>query len=388
MKALQQLAQSGGKPIRQTLLPYSRQLVDESDIKAVEEALRADIITRGPYVDKFEKTVAELVGMPFAVSFTSATAALHAVMSCYKIAPDKKVLTTPITFAATANSVRYCGGQVVFSDVERSTMNLDPNLISDGSVDMVVAVDFAGNPCRYNELRKKQKEAGFILVDDASHSIGAMYDGALVGSHADMTVFSFHPVKAMTTGEGGMVVTKDKEAADYLRQFRSHGIVRGEVPGYYEQRFLGYNYNMTDIQAALGLSQLKRLPSFIARRNELASTYLDRLKHFPLELPAVTPGARSGWHLFPVRLLLDKLTVSREDFLRALHAENIGANVHYIPVHFHPYYQGLGYKPGLCPVAESSYAAEVSIPLYQGMTDQDQTDVVLALEKLLNAFAR
>lgn len=392
MKAITKLAQDGGRPIRQSPLPYSRQVVDESDIKAVEKALRGDLITRGPVVEAFEQAVADFSGMPYAIAFSSATAALHAVMAMYKVKAKSKVVTTPITFAATANAVRYCDGDVVFSDVERSTMNLSVESLSKidlTDVSVVAAVDFSGNPCRYNELKELQKKHSFALIDDASHSLGGSYAGKPIGSQADLSVFSFHPVKSITTGEGGIAVVRDKAQAEFLRRFRAHGIIRGNVPGYYEQEFLGYNYNITDIQCALGLSQLKRLPRFVDRRNEIAAAYLDRLKAFPaLELPSVTPGSRSSWHLFALRVHFDQLKVGREDFLRALHAENIMANVHYIPVYFHPYYRQLGYKKGLCPVAEDSYAREVSIPVFPAMSDADIDDVVAALEKLLNAFQR
>lgn len=392
MLATQKLARDGGKPIRSTLLPYSRQVVDEDDINLVAQALRGDLITRGPFVERFERTVAGFVGMPYAVAFTSATAALHAVMAMLGVKKGTKVITSPITFAATANAVRYCDGEVVFVDVEASTMNLDPQALAKTSlsdVACVAAVDFAGNPCRYDELKALQKKNPFVLLDDASHSLGGSLGDKLIGSQADLSVFSFHPVKSMTTGEGGMVVCRDKEQATFLQRFRSHGIVRGNVPGYYEQEFLGFNYNITDIQCALGLSQLKRLPKFIARRNEIAEAYQSRLKNFAdLILPAVTSGARSAWHLYPLRVRFENLKVSREDFLRALHAENIGANVHYIPVYFHPYYRDLGYKKGLCPVAEKAYSQEVSIPVFPTMTDEDVDDVCRALEKLLTHFHR
>ena len=385
MKAASKLALKGGSPIRKTWLPYSHQVIDESDIQAVTRALRGDLITRGPEVEGFEKAIAELVEMPYSVAFSSATAALHAVMSMYKVGPGVKVLTTPNTFAATANAVRYCNGEVVFKDVERETMNLDPKTLGDlSNIKVLTAVDFAGNPCRYSEFRELQKRHQFKLVDDASHSLGSSVQEKLLGAEADCTIFSFHPVKGITTGEGGMALVRDKEEANYLREFRSHGIRRNGVPGYYEQHFLGFNYNITDLQCALGLSQLKKLPRFIKRRQELAEMYRERLKAFSLfELPDETPSARSAWHLYPLRVRFKDLKISREDFLRALHAENIGANVHYIPVYWHPYYQELGYKKGLCPVAEDSYLNEVSIPLSSGMTDQDLEDVCMALEKLI-----
>jgi perosamine synthetase len=389
MSSTVKLAKEGGQPIRKTWLPYSRQIVDQDDIDQVSKALRGEIITRGPYVEAFERAVADFVEMPFGVAFSSATAALHAVMAMFQISSGKKVVTSPNTFAATANAVRYCGGEVIFKDVEAGTMNLNPDSLGDLSgVSVVTAVDFAGNPCRYDSLQKFKTQFGFKLVDDASHSLGGSFRGKPIGSQADVSVFSFHPVKSMTTGEGGMVVVRDAKEAEFLRQFRSHGLKRFETPGYYEQEFLGYNYNMTDINCALGLSQLKKLPGFVKRRNELASYYSEHLSKLPLlTVPEVTEGSTSSWHLYALRVGFEGLNVSREDFLRALHAENIGANVHYIPVYFHPYYRNLGYPRGLCPVAEKAYFQEISIPLFPTMTESDARDVVLALTKLLEHFS-
>lgn len=387
MRNLAKLARDGGTPIRKTMLPYSRQVVDEDDIRAVSEALRGDLITRGPFVERFEKEVATFVEMPHGVAFSSATAALHAVMAMLKVNAETKVITSPITFAATANAVRYCNGELHFRDVEMPTMNLRPDAETFKPADIVVAVDFAGNPCRYDELRELQKSQGWTLVDDASHSLGGSYKKKHIGSQADISIFSFHPVKSMTTGEGGLVVVRDLAQAEFLRQFRSHGITRkANIPGFYEQEFLGFNYNITDLQCALGLNQLKKLPRFVERRNQIAQMYHERLAKFPqLILPAVTEGCRSAWHLYPLRLRFDQLKISREDFLRALHCENIGANVHYIPVYFHPYYKDLGYPRGLCPEAEKAYFQEISIPNFASMTDDDVSDVCLALEKLISA---
>ena len=389
MSSTVKLAKEGGQPIRKTWLPYSRQVLDQDDIDHVSKALRGELITRGPFVESFEKSVAEFVEMPFGVAFSSATAALHAVMAMFEIREGRRVVTSPNTFAATANSVRYCGGEVVFKDVEWGTMNLNPETLGDLSgVSVVTAVDFAGNPCRYEKFQELKKKYHFKLVDDASHSLGGSFHGSPIGSQADVSVFSFHPVKSMTTGEGGMVVVRDKKEADFLRQFRSHGLKRFDVPGYYEQEFLGFNYNITDIQCALGLTQLKKLPGFVKRRNEIAQFYHEHLKRLPLlTLPQITEGCSSSWHLYALRIDFAKLKVSREDFLRALHAENIGANVHYIPVYFHPYYRDLGYSRGLCPEAERAYFQEISIPVYPTMTQEDAKDVVSAIVKLLEHFS-
>ena len=392
LAAQRKLAIDGGVPIRSTMLPYSRQNISEEDIASVGEALRSDIITRGPYVQNFERAVAEMVEMPYAVAFCNATAALHAVMALVG-AEKGRVVTSPITFAATSNSVLYCEGEVEFNDVDSQTMNLDPHSLKNlKDVVAVVPVDFSGNPCDYLEFQKLQARHKFRLIADAAHSLGASLNGKPAGSFADITVFSFHPVKSMTTGEGGMVVCKNKEEAEFLRRFRSHGIVRTDTPGFYQQEFLGFNYNVTDIQCALGLSQLKSLPHFISRREEIALQYNKFFANSDLanlvDIPVLTKGARSAWHLYPLRLKLEKLTTDRVQFLRALQAENIGANVHYIPVYWHPYYEKLGFKRGLCPKAEQEYLREVSIPVFPGMTSKDISDVCQGIEKVLYAYSR
>ncbi len=380
------LARDGGKPVRSTPLPYSRQSIDADDIKMVNEALTGDLITCGPWIEKFERAIGDYVKMPYAVAFNSATSALHATMAMLGVGPGQKVVTSPITFAATSNSVLYCGGEVVFKDVEASTMNLNPKTLGDlNGVKVVTAVDFSGNPCRYDELREIQKKHNhsFALVDDASHSLGGLYRGAAIGAQADVSIFSFHPVKSCTTGEGGVAVVHDKAQADFLKAFRAHGIFKDGRPGFYEQRFLGYNFRITDLQCALGISQVKKLPRFMARRNELAQAYHQKLKDFDfLELPQVTDNCMSSWHLYPVRLRHKNAAKLRDDFLKALIAENIFANVHYIPVYWHPHYQKLGFKRGLCPIAEDAYLREISIPLFPLMEESDIDDVVKALEKV------
>lgn len=388
--ALLKPALQGGKPVRSTWLPYSCQTITEEDIAAVSKVMRDPIITRGPAVDAFERALAEGVGMPHAIAFSSATAALHATMAMYGVGPRKKLLTTPITFAATSNAALYCNGKIQFEDIDEDTMNLDPaDLPISSDVAVVTAVDFAGNPCDYNAFKALQKKTSFKLVADAAHSFGGFYRGAPVGSLADATVFSFHPVKSMTTAEGGAVLVRDPEEAKYLRRFKDHGIERTSTPGFYRQVELGFNYHMTDLHAALGLSQLQRLPAMIARRTAIAEAYQDFFEgESALILPALTSESRSAWHLYPLRLRLGQLTISREDFLRALHAENIGANVHYIPVYWHPYYEKLGYKRGLCPKAEAAYEAEISLPIFPQMKSEDIRDVCTAVEKLLSVFSK
>ncbi len=385
------LAKEGGEPIRKNWLPYARQTIDDADIESVASVLRQEIITRGPRVEAFEKALAERVEMPYGLAFNSATAALHAAMSLYGVREGVEVVTTPNTFVATSNAVLYCQGKVRFSDISQTTMNLDPQKLMDlQSAKIVVAVDYAGNPCDYNELSKLQKKYGFKLVADASHSLGGSYDGKAVGSLADLSVFSFHPVKSITTGEGGFVVCKDKSEFEYLKKFRSHGIDRNSsIPGYYEQELLGFNYNVTDLHAVLGLSQLKKLNQFVKRRTEIAAQYSEYFRDSDfVEVPHLTPKAKSSWHLYPLRLNLERLNLDRTEFLRALHSENIGANVHYIPVYWHPYYKALGFSKGLCPIAEKEYLREISIPLFPSMTDEDVKDVCRAFDKILTICAR
>lgn len=386
--SLTKLAVDGGKPIRSQWLPYGRQNIEEEDIRAVEAALRKDIITRGPSVSAFESAVADFVKMPYAVAFSSATAGLHAVMAMYKKTDDFLMVTSPITFCATANAARYVDGKIHFHDVEEATMNLDAKSLQiPQGTNVVTAVDFAGNPCDYVALRKIQSKGNFKIVSDAAHSLGASFHGEPAGAQADASVFSFHPVKSITTAEGGMVVVRDKAEYDFLRMFRDHGIRRTDTPGFYAQEILGYNFHITDLQCALGLSQLKRLPRFVKRRREVAQFYIDHWKDHPLiQLPQVTTGAESSWHLFPIRINFSALKVDRSQFLKALHAENIGANVHYIPVYFHPYYERLGFQKGICPNAERVYAEEISLPIFPSLTENDMKDVCRAVDKLLEAY--
>jgi len=384
------LALEGGKPVRNELLSYGRQSINEEDIQLVTHVLRGEFITRGPAVEAFERAIADYVEMPYAVAFNSATSALHAAMALVGVKENSRVITTPNTFAATSNAVLYQNGRPEFQDVRSDTLNLDAKALTHlEGVTAVVPVDFAGNPCDYDDLRALQKRYGFKIIADASHSLGAFYHNKKVGSLADLTIFSFHPVKPITTAEGGMIVCRDKEEFEFLQKFRSHGLVRTSKPGFYKIELLGYNYNITDLQCALGLSQLKRLPDFNRRRGGVAEFYNEAFsKNEFLEIPKVTEGAISSWHLYPIRLHLEKLIQNRDEFLRALIAENIGANVHYIPVHWHPLYQSLGYKRELCPVYEKEYLREISLPLHQAMTESDAKDVVRAVDKVLTAFKR
>ena len=386
------LAVEGGSPVRNTLLSYGHQYIDEDDIKAVVEVLRSDWLTTGPKVAEFEKRFAEMVGAKYAVAVNSGTAALHAAAFAAGIGSGDEVITTPMTFAASANCVLYCGGRPVFADVEADTLLLDPSFVESKispKTKAIIAVDYAGQPCDYDALKKLSDEHGLILIADACHALGATYKNRKVGTLADMTVFSFHPVKHITTGEGGMVVTDYPDFAVKLRAFRNHGITtdhrerEAECSWFYEMAELGYNYRLPDINCALGLSQLKKLDKFVARRRQISALYDSAFA----DMPALSPLAqrddrKSSYHLYVVRLNLSKLNVSRLQVFGALRAENIGVNVHYIPLYWHPYYNKLGYGKGLCPVAEKAYEEIVTLPLFPAMSDRDAEDVIKAVKKV------
>jgi len=395
----QALAINGGSPVRQTLLPYGRQSVDEADIRAVVEVLRSDWLTTGPKVGEFEEAFAARVGAAQAVSFTSGTAALHAAAFAAGLKQGDEAVTTPMTFAATANCVLYQGATPVFSDVSADTLNLDPEQVAkhiSSKTRAILPVDYAGHPADLAPILEIARRNRLIVIEDACHALGAEYGGKRVGSIADMTVFSFHPVKHITTGEGGMVVTGNAQLAETLRRFRNHGISsdarqrQSEGQWYYEMVLLGFNYRLPDFACALGLEQLKRLDANLARRREIAARYTARFSQIPGVIPPkLRQGENPAWHLYPIQLELEKLTANRAQIFRALRAENIGVNVHYIPVHLHPYYRDrFGYKGGEYPVAEHAYERLISLPMFHAMSDQDVKDVIEATEKVLTAFAR
>jgi len=395
MTANAALAIEGGRPVRASMLPYGRHCVDEADIAAVVAALRSDWLTTGPIVDEFETAFAKAVDVPHAVAVSSGTAALHAAAFAASIGPGDEVITTPLTFAATANCVRYLGGTVVFADVRPDTLNLDPAKVEaciTSRTRAIITVDYAGQPSDLDELDAVSARHALPLIADASHALGATYRGRPVGGLARMTTFSLHPVKHITTGEGGMITTDDPALATRLRTFRNHGITREHQrreDWRYEMAELGYNYRLSDIQSALGLSQLERLPEQIVRRREIATQYTRALAALPeIERPVVLADRESAWHLYVVRLRLDGLRVGRAEVFRALRGENIGVNVHYIPVPWHPYYERLGFRRGGWPVAEDAYERILSLPIFPAMTDADVEDVVYAVEKVLAHFRR
>jgi perosamine synthetase len=391
------LAIDGGSPVRSTLLPYGRQAIDEADIQAVVEVLRSDWLTTGPKVGEFEEALAERVGAAHAVSFSSGTAALHAAAFAAGLKAGDEAITTPLTFAATANCVLYQGATPVFADVSADTLNIDPDLIGkkiSARTRAILPVDYSGHPADLARILEIARRHNLVVIEDACHALGAEHGGRPVGSIADMTVFSFHPVKHITTGEGGMVTTGNAEFAETLRRFRNHGIStdarqrQSAGQWHYEMVLLGYNYRLPDVVCALGIEQLKKLDANLERRREIAARYTAAFREFPgVIVPAVRPEANPAWHLYPIRLDLDKLTADRTQVFRALRAENIGVNVHYIPVHLHPYYrEKFGYKGGEFPIAEEAYARLISLPMFHAMTEQDVDDVIEAVRKVVGSY--
>lgn len=391
------LAVDGGDPVRRELLPYARQTIDDDDIAAVVDVLRSPWLTTGPLVEEFEEAFANVVGAENAVAVSSGTAALHAAMHAVGITEGDEVIVPAMTFAATANCVVYEGGTPVFADVEPETLLIDPDRVVDlvsPRTRAVIAVDYAGQSCDYDALRSILEPRGIALLADACHALGGRSNNRLVGSLADMSTFSFHPVKHIATGEGGMITTDDRDLARRMRIFRNHGITtdhrhRADVGSWrYEMEDLGYNYRLSDIQCALGLRQLEMLDQWVERRRTIAARYVDEFSRMPgIETLEVRHGVRHAYHLFVIKLTDPRLTAKREDVFAALRTEGIGVNVHYIPVHLHPYYrQRFETGPGLCPVAETEYHRILSLPIFASMTDGDVEDVLTAVEKVAAAF--
>ncbi|WP_137153225.1 UDP-4-amino-4,6-dideoxy-N-acetyl-beta-L-altrosamine transaminase [Devosia sp. FKR38] len=382
-------------------IPYSTQSIDEDDIAAVTAVLRADYLTQGPAIPAFEEAFAQRHSVSYAVAINNATSALHLACIAMGVGPGSIVWTSPNSFVASANCALYCGARIDFVDIDPSTRNMSVSALRDKLADaknagelpsVVIPVDFAGLPCDLQDMRALADEYGFRILEDASHATGSSYLGAPTGSAwADATVFSFHAVKIVTTAEGGMITTNDAALADELRLLRSHGITRdtarmhgpSEGPWYYEQTALGFNYRLTDIQAALGLSQLARLETMQARRTALADRYDTILADLPLTLPHRSNDRVSAWHLYAVEV--DPAGPSRRTVFDAMRAAEIGVNVHYIPIHTQPYYRGLGFKYGDFPAAEHYYAHAISLPLFPAMTEQQQDFVAATLRTALSA---
>ena len=398
---MEQLAINGGTPVRNNKIYYGRQWIDEEDIKAVADVLRSDYVTCGPTVAALERKLTEYTGAKYAVAVSNGTAALHCACIAAGLGEGDEVITTPLTFAASANCALYVGATPVFADINPKTYNIDPESIRAHITDKtraVVAVDFTGQAVEAKEIRKICDEYNLIFIEDAAHSIGTSYDGQMVGSIADMTTFSFHPVKTVTSGEGGAIMTNNKELYNKLVLAHSHGITKDpelmkeaphEGPWYYEQISLGYNYRLTDIQSALLLSQLQKIDSFKARRQAIVKKYNDAFKNLEgIIVQKEIPKSDTCRHLYIIRLDFDKLTCTRREFFDAMEAENICCQVHYVPVYFFPYYEQLGYPKGLCPNAEEVYKGIMSIPLYPKMTDKDVDDVIHAVEKLVKYYGK
>lgn len=394
----EKLAINGGIPVRDTFLQYGRQYIDEEDISKVVEVLKGDYLTTGPYVKNFEEALAKKVGAQYAVAVTSGTAALHCAVIAAGIEKGDEVLVTPMTFAASANCILYVGATPIFVDVEENTGNIDVNKIEEKITDKtkaIIAVSYRGNPVKIDRIMDIAKKHNLIVIEDAAHAIGAKYKDIYVGNNADMTIFSFHPVKHITTGEGGAITTNDKELYRKLIEVRSHGITRNvdimenkDDPWYYEQIDLGYNYRMPDINAALGASQIKKLDSFIEKRKELATLYSSMLKgNQYVTLLEDTEGGFNSEHIYVIKLNLEKLNCTRREVFKALIKENIGVNVHYIPVYFHPYYRKLGYKRGICPICEEFYERIITLPLHVSMNRDDVISVIKALDKVFKYYS-
>lgn len=380
--------------MRDTYLPYGKQYLDEEDIETVVKVLKGDFLTTGPSIKEFEKTVAKYVGSKYAVAFSNGTAALHGACFAAGITVGDEVITTPITFAASANCIRYVGGTVVFADIDEQTYNIDHKEIEKKITDKtkaIIPVHFTGQPVNLDAIHSIAEKHNLVVIEDAAHALGASYKGKKVGSLSDMTMFSFHPVKHITTGEGGIITTNNKNYYQKLVQFRSHGITRDRElleenhgPWYYDMQFLGYNYRMTDIQAALGVSQMKKLDKFIERRKEIVNKYNEAFAEMPeVVIPYQSPDSDSSWHLYILKLNLHKLTNDRSEIFEKLIALNIGVNVHYIPVHTLNYYQQLGYKKGSLPKAEDLYEKIITLPLFPRMTDEDLVDVIEAVKTVI-----
>ena len=384
------------------MIPYGRQNISEEDVQAVVDVLRSDFLTQGPAVPAFEQAVAQLCGVPHAIAANSGTSALHIACLAMDVGPGDLVWTSPITFVASANCALYCGASVDFVDVDARTYNLSVPALEakiafakkTGRLPkVVIPVHFAGQPCDMRALHALSREHGFRIIEDASHAVGGSYLDERIGNcrFSDATIFSFHPVKIITTAEGGLVTTRDEEIARRVRRLRTHGITRAcedmtlreEGAFYYEQVELGFNYRMTDVQAALGLSQMRRIDEFLEKRRALAARYNTLLTDLPLTLPYQHADGSSAWHLYVVRLDRRRLRLTRRQVFDAMRAQSIGVNVHYIPVYRQPYYQRLGFAPSGWPEAERYYAEAITLPLYPAMTEAMQDATVAALRGAL-----
>lgn len=377
-----------------TFIPYGKQYIDENDINEVIKVLKSDYLTTGPKIEEFEKEICKVTDAKYATAISNGTTALHAACFAAGITNGDEVITTPITFAATSNAILYCGGIPVFADIDPITYNIDPKSIEEKITDKtkaIISVDYTGNTCDYDRILEIVKRNNLILIEDAAHSLGSTYKNKKVGNIAHMTTFSFHPVKTITTGEGGAITTNNKDYDNKLKLFRNHGITRDrelmyndEGPWYYEQLELGNNYRITDLQCALGISQIKKLDSFKETRRRIVKKYKELLKDYDKAiLPNETVDSHSCYHIFVIKLS-SSVRKSRKEVFEQLRNNNIGVNVHYIPVYYHPYYQKLGYKKGLCPKAEELYNSIITLPLHPNITNDEIEFICETLKRILN----
>lgn len=372
-------------------IPYGHQWIDEEDIKEVVRVLKSDWITQGPKVKEFEEALCKYTGAKYAVAVSSGTAALHIACLAAGIKHGDEVITSPITFVASANCILYCGGKPVFADIQEDTVNIDPEEIkkkANKRTKAIIPVHFAGHPCDLEEIQQIAKKYDLLIIEDATHALGAEYKGSKIGSckYSDMTIFSFHPVKSITTGEGGAVLTNRRDLYEKLLIFRNHGITKDRKKflnpdslilnsdsWYYEMQELGFNYRITDFQCALGISQLKKIDKFLKRRREIVQKYNELFKDIEeITTPTEKPEVKSAWHLYVIRIK----KLNRKKIFQSLCKQNIGVQVHYIPVYWQPYYRKLGYKKGLCPIAEEYYKEAITLPLFPGMKEDDICKVI------------
>lgn len=375
------------------MIPYATQWVDDEDIAAVAQALKTAYLTQGPLVDEFEAKTAAYCGAKYAVAFNSGTSALHGACFAAGLKAGDEAITSPITFVATANAVLYCGAKPLFADIDPQTINLDPVAVAGqitAKTKAILPVHYAGQPCEMATISKLAKERNITVIEDACHALGADYQGKKIGAgqYSDMTILSFHAVKHITTGEGGMVLTNNKDLYEKLKTFRTHGITRDPKlliekdpgPWVYEMQALGFNYRLTDFQSALGISQLKKLDQFVARRREIVARYQAAFKNLPgLTTIQEKDVCRSAWHIYPIMVKGDRRAI-----FTALRAKGLGVNVHYIPVYWQPYYRQLGYQKGLCPRAEAYYQSTITLPLYPKMSEGEVETVIAVVKECVN----
>lgn len=393
---MNQLAINGGIPVRKKMINYGHQCIDEADIESVVEVLKGDWLTTGPAVSSFENAISTYTGTKEAIAVNSGTAALHASAYAAGIKSGDEVIVTPLSFVASANCILYLGGTPVFADILPDSYNIDPLEIEKkitSKTKAIIVVDYAGLPCDHDQIEEIAQKYHLTVIEDASHSLGATYHDKKIGTLQDLTTFSFHPVKHITTGEGGMVVTNDSNLAAKIRSFRNHGIdidfhKRGEKNSWlYDVINLGYNYRLPDLGCALGLSQLKKLDSWIARRRAIAEKYTRAFIDVPqINTPKSPPDREHIWHLYVIQLNLEQLKVSRKEVFQALRAEGIGVNVHYIPIPWLSLYKNLGYTVDKFPVTKFAYERMITIPLFPAMSDKDTDDVIQAVRKVISAY--